>query len=107
VHSSYFRSIIDRAKGEVAAGQPLDRVLAATKAFPDIYILTLSTGQKAGRLGPFLVRLTRILEKDVDNILKRLMALVEPLLILAIGLLVGFIVLAIMGPIFDLTTLVR
>ncbi len=107
IGSTYFQSVVKSAQAEVSAGQPLDKVLERTGAFPDIYILTLSTGQKAGKLGLFLQRMTRIMEKEVDNILKRVVALIEPLLILGIGLIVAFIVLAIMGPIFELTTLVR
>lgn len=107
VSSAYFRDLIREAKEEVATGRALDRVLAKQGVYPEVYILTLSSGQKTGQLGPFLMRLTRILEHDVDNILKRLVALAEPLLILFIGLLIGFIVMAIMGPIFDLTTLVK
>ncbi|MBG0775555.1 MAG: type II secretion system F family protein [Desulfovibrionaceae bacterium] len=107
VGSTFFKTRILEAKNEVAAGQPLDRVLARQKAFPDIFLMTLSTGQRSGKLGPFLLRIGRLLERDVDNMLKRLVALAEPLLILAVGLVVAFIVLSIMGPIFELTTLVH
>ncbi|MGE4298401.1 MAG: type II secretion system F family protein [Desulfovibrionaceae bacterium] len=107
VGSVYFQNLIRMARAEVAAGQPLDKVLERQNAFPDIFLLTLSTGQRAGKLGPFLLRVSHIYEKDVDNTLKRLVSLLEPLLILAIGMMVAFIVLAIMGPIFDLTTMVR
>lgn len=107
VASRFFRDIVAEARKEVAAGQPLDRVLERQGVFPDVYLLTLSTGQRAGKLAPFLLRMARIYERDVDNILKRIVALAEPLLILFIGLSVGFIVLAILGPIFELTTLVR
>ena len=69
--------------------------------------MTLATGQKAGQLGEFLLRLGRILEREVDNSTKRLVALAEPLLILVVGIAIAFIVLAIMGPIFSLSTLVR
>lgn len=106
IGSSYFRGMIDRAAKEVSGGRPLDKVLAETGAFPDIYLLTLSTGQKAGTLGAFLSRMAAIFERDVDNTLKRVMALVEPLLILVIGLVVGFIVVSILTPIFDMSRLV-
>ena len=92
---------------EVAAGQPLDKVLAKQKIFPDLYIMTLATGQKAGQLGEFLLRLAAILEREVDNSSKRIVALAEPLLILVVGVMIAFIVMAIMGPIFSLSTLVK
>jgi general secretion pathway protein F/type IV pilus assembly protein PilC len=54
-----------------------------------------------------LQRISHVLEKEVDNIVKRLVAFSEPLLILVVGLMIGFIVLAIMGPIFDLSKIIR
>lgn len=107
VASTFFKEKILEARDEVAAGRPLDRVLDKQGIYPEVYILTLSSGQKVGQLGPFLLRLAHILEREVDNVLKRLVALAEPLLILAVGLVIAFIVVAIMEPIFNLTTLVR
>ncbi|MEW5774031.1 MAG: type II secretion system F family protein [Thermodesulfobacteriota bacterium] len=107
VASRFFKDKIIEARDEVAAGRPLDRVLDKQGIYPEVYILTLSSGQKVGQLGPFLLRLAHILEREVDNVLKRLVALAEPLLILAVGLVIAFIVVAIMEPIFNLTTLVR
>jgi general secretion pathway protein F/type IV pilus assembly protein PilC len=106
VGSSFFKQKILEAGEEVATGKALDRVLEAQGIYPDIYILTLAAGRKSGKLGPFLTRLAAIMEKDTDNALKRTTALAEPLLILIVGLVVGFIVMAIMEPIFTLTTLV-
>lgn len=107
IRSSFFQKRIQEARVEVASGQPLDKVLAKQKIFPDLYIMTLATGQKAGQLGEFLLRLAAILEREVDNSSKRIVALAEPLLILVVGVMIAFIVMAIMGPIFSLSTLVK
>ncbi len=107
IRSVFFQKKIQEARVEVAAGQPLDSVLSKQKIFPDLYIMTLATGQKAGQLGEFLLRLATILEREVDNSSKRLVALAEPLLILLVGTMIAFIVMAIMGPIFSLSTLIK
>lgn len=107
VNSNFFKKHIQAARAEVATGQPLHKVLADQGIYPELYIMTLSTGQKSGKLGEFLQRISQVLEKEVDNIVKRLVALSEPLLILVVGLMIGFIVLAIMGPIFDLSKIIR
>lgn len=107
VGSIFFQEHIQAAAAEVSAGQPLDRVLEKQNIFPEIYILTVATGQKSGQLGAFLQRFTIILERRVDNMLKRFVSFVEPMLILLVGLVIGFIVMAIMGPIFELSTLVE
>ncbi len=107
VSSAFLQEKIMEARAEVAAGRPLDKVLEAQGIFPDVYILTLASGQRTGQLGPFLSRVTGIMEREVDNVLRRIVALAEPLLILCVGLVIAFIVVAILEPIFDLTTLVR
>lgn len=107
VRSLYFQEIMAEAAREVSTGQPLDGVLWKQGVFPDVFLTTISAGRTAGRLGAFLERLGKLLERETDATLKRFAALVEPALILALGLLVGFLVLAVMGPIFDLTSRVR
>lgn len=107
VRSLYFRELIAETAREVSTGQPLDGVLWKQGVFPDVFLTTITAGRTAGKLGAFLERLGKLLERETDSTLKRFAALVEPALILALGLLVGFLVLAVMGPIFDLTSRVR
>lgn len=107
VNSTFFKKKMAEAREEVATGRSLSAVLAEQKIYPDIYILTLTAGQKSGELGKFLQRMGTIFERDVDNFMKRVVALAEPMLLLFIGMLIAFIVVAIMGPIFDLTSLVK
>ncbi len=104
IGSSFFRERMEKAALDVSAGRSLDRVLAAQEIFPQMYLTALRAGQQAGQLPNFLERLAGILEREVDNTMRRIVSLVEPILILVLGLVVGFFVLAVMGPIFDLTS---
>ncbi|WP_031386770.1 type II secretion system F family protein [Desulfonatronum thiodismutans] len=104
VGSLFFREKMLQAAREVSAGQPLDGVLWKQDVYPDVFLTAISAGRAAGKLGPFMERLGKLLERETDASLKRFAALVEPALILGLGLLVGFLVLAVMGPIFDLTS---
>jgi type II secretory pathway component PulF len=104
VSSLFFRQQMGHAAREISTGQPLDGVLWKQGIYPDVFLTAVSAGRSAGRLGPFLERLGRLLERETDTTLKRFASLVEPALILGLGLLVGFMVLAVMGPIFDLTS---
>lgn len=107
VRSAYFKSLIAQAQQEVMAGQPLDKVLTRQNAYPDMFLLSIAAGQKSGSLGLFVTRLSEMMEQEVDNALKRWLAMAEPAMILLTGVMVGFIVLAIMEPIFNLSTQVR
>ncbi|PTN34330.1 type II secretion system F family protein [Desulfonatronum sp. SC1] len=104
VGSLFFREKMLQAAREVSTGQPLDGVLWKQGIYPDVFLTAISAGRAAGKLGPFLERLGKLLERETDASLKRFAALIEPALILGLGLLVGFLVLAVMGPIFDLTS---
>lgn len=104
VGSLFFREKMLQAARDVSTGQPLDGVLWKQGVYPDVFLTAISAGRTAGKLGPFLERLGKLLERETDAALKRFAALIEPALILALGLLVGFLVLAVMGPIFDLTS---
>jgi general secretion pathway protein F len=104
VSSAFFRDKMHQAAQEVATGQSLDQVLAKLEFLPQMYLTALAAGQKAGQLPGFLERISILLEQRIDNTLRRIVGLLEPMLILILGLVVGFFVLAIMGPIFDLTS---
>jgi general secretion pathway protein F len=104
VRSFFFRERMGQAANEVATGQALDQVLLKMDFVPQMYLTALSSGQKAGELPAFLERLHRILEHRVDTTLRRIIGLLEPVLILVLGLVIGFFVLAVMEPIFDLTS---
>ncbi|MFW5730641.1 MAG: type II secretion system F family protein [Desulfonatronovibrionaceae bacterium] len=104
VNSLFFRNHIHQASLDVAAGRSLDAVLEGRGIFPAMYLTALAAGQKSGQLPEFLDRLGTILENQVENTLRRLMALAEPLLILVLGIMVALFVLAVMGPVFDLTS---
>lgn len=102
--SAFFQERMEKAARDVAAGQSLEKVLAGQQIFPQMYLTALRAGQNAGQLPVFLERISTMLERGVDNTMRRIVSLVEPALILILGLVVGFFVLAVMGPIFDLTS---
>ena len=78
------------------AGRPLDEALAeACETIDPVVIDLIRTGRGAGALGPMLVFAANLFEKEARERAKRLTALTEPIAILAISLIVGGIVVAI------------
>jgi general secretion pathway protein F len=90
----------------VAEGALLAASLKNSGLFPAMLIQMVSTGEKTGDLGVLLVKASSFYEREFDSSIARAMALLEPGLILAMGLIVGFIVLAILLPIFELNQVV-
>ena len=73
------------------------------RAFPPVVVRVFSVGQQSGRLEEMLLKLATDLESEVRRLVKRLMSLLEPGIILIMGLIVGFIVVALLMAIFSIT----
>jgi type II secretory pathway component PulF len=67
----------------------------------------VAVGEEAGSLEKSLMRIANEYEKDVDRSLKSITRMVEPVIILAMGLVVGFIVLSMLLPIFQMNLIVK
>ncbi|MEW6041877.1 MAG: type II secretion system F family protein, partial [Elusimicrobiota bacterium] len=70
--------------------------------FPQGIVDMVSLGEESGNLDKMLLRAADYYSKEADMTLKRVMSLLEPAIIVALGLMVGFIVISILLPVFDL-----
>lgn len=92
------------AAGKVAEGGSLS---ASLEGFPPVLIQLISTGEKGGRLPELLLRAASSYEEDFKRRLDRTVSFVEPLMVIVMGAVVGFIVFAVLLPIFELNQLVK
>lgn len=83
------------------------RLSTSLEGFPPTFLQILSTGEKSGQLAEVLEKAAVTYESDFDKKLQRVIRLMEPALILFMGLIVGFIVIAVLLPIFELNQLIR
>jgi general secretion pathway protein F len=91
----------------VREGQSFSRALAQTGQFPPVATRLVVAGEKSGRLGDMLQEVSAHQEQLLETRLAIATSVLGPIVILFVGALVLFIVLAILMPIFDLNTLVR
>jgi general secretion pathway protein F len=98
---------VERATEAVREGQALSRALAHTQAFPPLLVHMIANGEATGRLAELLERAARLQQQELENRTATLTSLLEPLLLLVMGLMVLLIVLAIMQPIIEINTLMR
>lgn len=101
------RDAIDVATTKVREGAPLARSLGESRLFPPIALHLIASGEASGRLDEMLDSAARNQEREVETLVGALMAILGPVLILAMGGIVLLIVLAILLPIFDLNQLVK
>jgi type IV pilus assembly protein PilC len=87
----------------VGKGQNLSDILMESKSiFPAVVVQTIRAGEKTGNLEDVLLDMADFYEKEVDHSLKRLTSLLEPILMMAIGIAVGVMVIVMMAPIYSI-----
>ena len=87
----------------VGEGEDLATPLKRTGRFPPLVIQLIQAGEKSGNLEEMLAKAAEVYEDDVDSAISSLTSIIEPAVILVMGGIVGFIVMAILLPIFDMT----
>jgi type IV pilus assembly protein PilC len=95
------------ARSAVAGGRTLTEPLKASPVFPPMVIHMISVGETTGALDAMLAKIADFYEEEVDNAVGALTALLEPLMIVFLGVCVGGIVVALYMPIFKMVTLVQ
>src|SRR5438309_1776802 len=101
------RAAVDEAVRRVREGGALAPALGAAKLFPPIVIHLIASGEATGRLDTMLARAAEAQSRELVNWTRGLTALLGPLLIVAMGGIVLFLVVAILLPIFEMNQLVR
>lgn len=95
------------ATKEVEQGHELGVALSATKTFPFLSIQMIKVGEQSGELETMLNKVADVYEKEVESSLVSMTALLEPTIILLMGVVVGFIVFSICLPIFEMNQLIK
>jgi general secretion pathway protein F len=98
--------IIEQAAEDVEKGQGLGKSLGKAEAFPILSIQMIEVGEQSGALEKMLIKMADVYENEVESSVTSMTSLLEPIMILMMGTIVGFIVLSICLPIFEMNQLV-
>ncbi|MBI5236997.1 MAG: type II secretion system F family protein [Deltaproteobacteria bacterium] len=86
----------------VRRGRGMVQPLKETKSFPPLAVHLLTVGEETGKLDEMLLKLSDNYDQDISTSIKRLLSLMEPLIILVMAVVVGFIVISLLLAIFSL-----
>ena len=100
------RDAVEEATVRVREGAAIGRALARSTIFPPMSIHLISSGEASGELDSMLERAASHQENEMDSILSTMLSVLEPALIICMGLMVLGIVMAILLPIFQINQLV-
>jgi len=95
---------IETAGMHIAAGQGIASAFESTGLFPRLVIRMLKVGEQTGRLDSALGQLVYFYERDAREAIERLQASIEPALTIIMGLLMLWIAIAVLGPVYDIIT---
>jgi len=101
------RAAVEDALRQVSEGGSLSRALGRAKLFPPLVVHLIASGEASGNLDMMLIRAAEAQARELENWVRTLTALLEPVLILVMGLVVMFIVVSILLPIFEMNKLIR
>jgi general secretion pathway protein F len=101
------RETIEEASNAVGKGQGLGIGLSAQNIFPGLCIQMIQVGEQTGELETMLYKVADVYEREVESTILNLTSIMEPLMILAMGGIVGFIVVSICLPIFEMNQLIK
>ena len=102
IHNRVVAESLDVIRERVREGEALSKPLADSDRFPQLATQMITVGEETGRLDEMLFKIGDIYEKKVRNFIKRGMSLMEPAVILAMGIIVGFIVISMLMAIFSM-----
>ncbi len=107
VSNEVMKRACEQTATAVREGSALARAMQQSAQFPPLSVKLVHSGEQSGQLSQMLVRAAVVQEKDVENKLKTLIGAIQPLAILFVGMMVLFIVLAMLLPIFQINTLIN
>ncbi|PIU04040.1 phytochrome sensor protein [Candidatus Shapirobacteria bacterium CG08_land_8_20_14_0_20_39_18] len=102
--NAVYEEILKEGAKQVERGLPLSGTLGAYEEFPPIVIQMISVGEETGKLDEILTKLSKYFEMESDETVKGLTTAIEPLIMIVLGVGVAFLMMAIILPMYSLTS---
>ncbi|OGJ37636.1 MAG: hypothetical protein A3A82_01850 [Candidatus Pacebacteria bacterium RIFCSPLOWO2_01_FULL_47_12] len=104
VTNQVYQNALDLATKEVEKGVPLSEALERSETFPPILFQMTAVGEETGKLDEILKKLSDYFEQESEQAVKNLTTAMEPMIMIILGIGVGAMVIAIIMPIYNLTS---
>jgi type IV pilus assembly protein PilC len=104
--SPVYNDAVMRVREDVAVGHQLQLAMRQTNLFPNMVVQMVAIGEESGALDKMLFKIAEFYEQEVNNAVDALASLLEPFIMIIIGVLVGGMVIGMYLPIFKLAAVV-
>jgi len=98
--------VVEDVKSNVRAGESIAPPLAKSGVFPPMVTRMIAIGEKSGQMEKMLLKISEFYDDQVDTAVDALTSIIEPLIIGVLGIVIGFIVIALFMPIMNITQLI-
>lgn len=98
-----FSKEVDKVKEKVKNGAPLAEPMKQSKIFPIMVSQMVGVGEETGTLDKMLIKVSEFYERQVENFTKNISSIIEPIIMLVVGVAIGFIIVSIITPIYQAT----
>lgn len=105
INNQVIASVIDDVSKGAKEGKGIAVPLTNTNVFPPLALSMIKVGEETGQLDTMLLKVASTYEKSLKEAIKRFIGLLEPVMILTMGLIIGFIVISMLMAIFSITAL--
>ncbi len=104
VDNLVYKEVIEKALTDVKGGAPLSSSFGQFKEIPSIMVQMIKVGEETGQLGSILKTMAKFYQREVSNAVDTLVSLIEPVMIVSLGLGVGILLAAVLMPIYNIAS---
>lgn len=104
VGNSIYEELLNDTVEKVRGGSSVSEALSGTEEIPGIMLTMIKVGEETGELGSILKTLSKFYRREVTNAVDTLITLIEPIMIVTLGLGVGFLLASVLIPIYNVST---
>lgn len=101
----HYAALLADAEQAVTQGEPVSRTFNDNPLIPESFYEALRNGERSGKMGLLLVNIAEMLDDENETTLKAALSLIEPAILVGLGLLVGAVAVSMFLPLFDLTAM--
>lgn len=103
--NAHYRRLMTRASESVTRGEPISTAFADNFLVDATVYEAIRSGESSGKLSEMLINMADFMDEENETVLRSLTSILEPVILIVLGLLVGFVALSMFLPLFDLTAM--
>ena len=107
VSNVYIKQELDEVREKISGGLGVHDAFSTAQVFPPLVLRMLNVGEQTGELGKSIIKVSDFYSRDVTELIDKIQLMIEPTMTVIMGVLLGWIMLAVLGPIYDIISSIQ